>query len=226
NTIQWPVPIPKDAGLNLIRIEMLNLGAEYAWLDVLCLRQLGGLGEHLRVEEWKTDVPTIGAVYREAPVVCYFSGLGRPLSFKDGDFESDRCWFNRAWTLQEIPKDEPKIGGETGDDGMMDEEGLFKFKEKLGSLRQMRLGDFGESLFTILPHMQKRISTNPVDRVAGLVFLLYSDGIPKHDATQSEEDAWVALVNVLDVYRCGELFLLYPEPGTGKKHWRPTWEQI
>ncbi len=36
-----PVPIPQDTSLDLIRIEMLNLGAEYAWLDVLCLRQEG-----------------------------------------------------------------------------------------------------------------------------------------------------------------------------------------
>ncbi len=39
NGKEWPVPIPKDADLNLIRIEMLNLGVEYTWLDVLCLRQ-------------------------------------------------------------------------------------------------------------------------------------------------------------------------------------------
>ncbi len=59
------MPIPKDADLNLIRIEMLNLGAEYVWLDVLCLRQKdeGGLREDLRMEEWKLDVPTIGGMY-------------------------------------------------------------------------------------------------------------------------------------------------------------------
>ncbi|PBK59035.1 hypothetical protein ARMSODRAFT_1090998 [Armillaria solidipes] len=45
NRYEWPVPIPKDANLDLIRIEMLNARsrytlhtAEYAWLDVLCLR--------------------------------------------------------------------------------------------------------------------------------------------------------------------------------------------
>ncbi len=37
NGKEWPVPIPKDANLNLIRIEMLNLDVECAWLDVLCL---------------------------------------------------------------------------------------------------------------------------------------------------------------------------------------------
>ncbi|SJL16947.1 uncharacterized protein ARMOST_20483 [Armillaria ostoyae] len=79
---------------DLIRIEMLNLGAEYAWLDVLCLRQEGGLREDLRVQEWKLDVPTIGWVYmHEKPVVCYFCGLGRPLRLKPGYFEDDRCWF-------------------------------------------------------------------------------------------------------------------------------------
>ncbi|KAK0187287.1 hypothetical protein F5146DRAFT_770171 [Armillaria mellea] len=42
NGYEWPVPIPKGANLDLVRIEMLSLGAEYAWLDVLCLRQAGG----------------------------------------------------------------------------------------------------------------------------------------------------------------------------------------
>ncbi|KAK0474089.1 hypothetical protein IW261DRAFT_1596071 [Armillaria novae-zelandiae] len=102
NGYEWPVPIPKDADLNLIRIEMLNLGHEYVWLDVLCLRQEGGLREDLRVEEWRLDVPTIGHVYQDQSVVCYLSGLGQPLTLNEGDLESDRSWFRRAWTLQEI----------------------------------------------------------------------------------------------------------------------------
>ncbi len=103
NRKKWPVPIPKDADLNLIRIEMLNLGAEYAWLDVLCLRQKeeGGSREDLRVEEWRLDVPTIGSVYMDVKVVICLSGLGRPLRLKDGDLDSDQSWFRRAWTLQE-----------------------------------------------------------------------------------------------------------------------------
>ncbi len=74
------------------------------------LRQEGGKGEHLRMEEWKLDVPTIGSVYEVAHVVCYFNGLGRPLHLTLDDFESDRSWFRRAWTLQEITRD-PIIGG-------------------------------------------------------------------------------------------------------------------
>ncbi|PBK61060.1 hypothetical protein ARMSODRAFT_1065479 [Armillaria solidipes] len=102
NGRQWPVSIPKDADLNLIRIEMLNMGLEYVWLDVLCLRQKGGLREDLRIEEWMLDVPTIGQVYRVVKVYCYLSGLGRPLAVTQDYFDSDHCWFNRAWTLQEV----------------------------------------------------------------------------------------------------------------------------
>ncbi len=72
------------------------------WLDVLCLRQQGGKGKDLRGEERKLHIPTISFVYSGAPVACYYSGLGRPLYLKPGYFDSDRCWFNRAWTLQEI----------------------------------------------------------------------------------------------------------------------------
>ncbi len=93
NGREWPVPIPKDANLNLIWIEMLNLGVDYAWLDVLCLRQKEGLREDLHVEEWKLDVPTIGATYQQIKVVIYMSGLGQPQSLREGDLDSDRCWF-------------------------------------------------------------------------------------------------------------------------------------
>ncbi len=98
----WPVTIPKDADLNLIHIEMLNLGMEYTWLDVFCLRQVGGPGKDMHIEEWKLDVPIIGAVYTSVNVVWYLSGLGQPLSLKKGDLDSDWSWFQRAWTLQEI----------------------------------------------------------------------------------------------------------------------------
>ncbi|KAK0493678.1 hypothetical protein EDD18DRAFT_1177964 [Armillaria luteobubalina] len=222
NGYQWPVPIPKDAKLELIRIEMLNLGAEYVWLDVLCLRQADGQDEHLRVEEWKLDVPTIGWVYRDTSVICYFSGLGRPLSLKPGDFESDRCWFNRAWTLQEI-SEEAIIGGETGDNHMMEEEIRARFHKELESLRLMRRNT---SVVDVLRQMQTRVSTNPMDRVAGLVYLLESRYIPVYDASQSQEDAWVALVDAVAYWSRTDLLFHYPEPGNGTKYWRPSWEQI
>ncbi len=151
NGYEWPVPIPKDVDLDLIRIEMLNLGAEYVWLDVLCFRQEGqGVDprgnpsqeewdqrEALRKEEWKIDVPAIGWLYTWTnQVVCYLSGLGLPLSFRTAsDFEDDRCWFNRAWTLQETPRN-PLIAGKTCDNGIIDErfmteEMQWRFNEQL-----------------------------------------------------------------------------------------------
>ncbi len=220
NAYEWPVPIPKDANLDLIRIELLNLGAEYVWLDVLCLRQAGGWGEDLRAEEWKVDVPTIGWVYQRAEcVVYYLNGLGRPFRFEPGSFESDRSWFKRAWTLQEIT-DHPIIGGETGDDGIMEEVVRRRFHEQLESLWH------DDPVFGILRQMQNRVSTNPLDKVAGLAYLFHSLFIPIYDASQSEEDAWEALVDTMPYHTQDVFFFFFQEPGNGNKRWRPSWQQV
>ncbi|SJL02735.1 uncharacterized protein ARMOST_06071 [Armillaria ostoyae] len=272
NQNEWPVPIPKDANLDLIRIEMLNLEAEYVWLDVLCMRQKVGKQQqqelrkrqelreeriygqekhdeelrrtlssgysapeafraenilpsysahvqevyldNIRLEEWKVDVPTIGWVYRKADqVVCYFSGLGRPLTTVD--LVSDRSWFKRAWTLQEMNID-PIVGG------MIGPEVPAELHTQLESLRQMRRDDF---VFDILIQMRTRKSTNPVDRVAALVYLFHSEYIPIYDEDQSEEDAWTALVNITQDWFRADLFFFYPKPGDGKQVWRPSWNQ-
>ncbi|KAK0234005.1 hypothetical protein IW262DRAFT_1452551 [Armillaria fumosa] len=227
NGYEWPVPVPKDADLNLIRIEMLNLGLQYAWLDVLCLRQVGGRGEDLRTEEWKVDVPTIGGVYRGRSVVCYLSGLGRPLTLKEGDLESDRSWFRRAWTLQEAD-DGMVIAGETPDgplhaqckDGRYETELLTRFHKQLQSTRDL--------FWTrdLLVEMRKRVSTNPVDKIAGLAFLMVSRWIPAYYESTSLEDAWTALVDSITELRRAELFYVCPEPGDGGPKWRPSWEQV
>ncbi|PBL01969.1 hypothetical protein ARMGADRAFT_1071474 [Armillaria gallica] len=225
NGKEWPVPIPKDASLDLIRIEMLNLGVTYTWLDVLCLRQKGGPREDLRTEEWKVDVPTIGYVYWWARVVIYLSGLGRPLSLKEGDLESDRCWFRRAWTLQEVGH-KRIIAGDTPDGPMhaelVDENGnyetemLTSFHKQLehmeGTTRSFRL-------FGPLADMQNRVSTNPVDRVAGLAFCLYAQRA--YHESETPEDAWTALVNAMPDYMRAKILFLYPGVGLGCKKWRP-----
>ncbi|PBK64766.1 hypothetical protein ARMSODRAFT_1022752 [Armillaria solidipes] len=188
NGCQWPVPISKDTNLDLIRIEMLNLGAEYVWLDVLCLRQKGGIREDLHEEEWKVDVPTIGSVY---------------------------CWakkvFKRAWTLQEISWD-PIIGGDTGD-----EELWVKFQAQLLSLQDIR----GGRLYSVLSEMQKRVSTHPVDKIAGMAYILYSGSIPAYYGKQSEEEAWTAMVDVTVGWSQGDLLFLHPTKsgGNGTKSW-------
>ncbi|KAK0211956.1 hypothetical protein IW262DRAFT_1485949 [Armillaria fumosa] len=233
NGKEWPVPIPKDADLNLVRIEMLNLGAQYAWLDVLCLRQKeeGGSREDLRVEEWRLDVPTIGRVYKGlfVKVVIYLNGLGRPLRLKDGDLDGDRNWFRRAWTIQEIG-DRRVIAGDTPDgpmhaqqiDGGNYETGLLaRFHEELNSMERG-----AGYLFAILADMQKRVSTNPVDRVAGLAFPLQPRTIPAYHESETLEDAWTALVNAMVPYMRARFLLVYPGVGSGCRKWRPTWGQI
>ncbi|KAK0504505.1 hypothetical protein EDD18DRAFT_505469 [Armillaria luteobubalina] len=231
NGREWPVPMPKDAKLDLIRIEMLNarltwapyIETQYIWLDVLCLRQDGGEGEHLRLEEWKLDVPTIGSVYEQAYpfVVCYFNGLGRPLHLPPGYFESDRCWFRRAWTLQEIT-DDAIIGGETGN-YVMDKQVQRRFDEQMASLQRKRLS---RSILDLVSEMQRRESTKPLDKVAGLVYLLETKSIPIYDTEKSAAEAWDVLVDVMDPWFRGQLLLFYPEPGDGSKCWRPSWPQL
>ncbi|PBK59408.1 hypothetical protein ARMSODRAFT_966930 [Armillaria solidipes] len=217
NNHEWPVPIPKDTSLDRIRIEMLSLGTEYVWLDVLCLRQEGGPMEYLRAEEWKVDVPTIGSVYAGADkVVCYLRGLGRPLTASPAGFwEND--WFKRAWTLQEI-SEHLIIGGDTGDEDIR-----VGFEQELSRLQRIH----GQHrVYDMLSQMQKRESTNPVDKVAGMAYLLHSDSIPAYYGEQSEEDAWTLLVDVA-AHQCQwDLLFLYPHPGDGTKTWRPSWRQV
>ncbi|KAK0491888.1 hypothetical protein EDD18DRAFT_1465660 [Armillaria luteobubalina] len=228
NGYQWPVPMPKDANLNLIRIEMLNRGEQYAWLDVLCLRQVGGRREDLCAKEWKVDVPTIGRVYEKSHggVVCYLSGLGRPFSLKEEDLESDRCWFRRAWTLQEFRSD-MSIGGDTGDDRFISKEMRARIENRLLQLRETSvLSGQGMHTSIALSEMQMRVSTNPVDRVAGLSYILWTAEIPAYYVSQSQEEAWMALVDVMDKAIRGELFFRYPKAGDGKQCWRPSWKQV
>ncbi len=230
NGKEWPVPVPKDANLDLIRIEMLSLGLEYTWLDVLCLRQKEGLREDLRAEEWKLDVPTIGYIYWFIQVVIYLSGLGRPLSLREGDLDSDRCWFRRAWTVQEVGSHRRIIAGDTPDGPMqaepIDNNGnyetdvLTRFHKQLKSLHTR--GD----IFSVLTAMQDRVSTNPVDRVAGLALPMEPRAIPAYYESKSLEDAWSALVNTTHVWDRALLLFQYPGVGLGCKKWRPTWNQV
>ncbi|SJL04638.1 uncharacterized protein ARMOST_08006 [Armillaria ostoyae] len=205
NGYEWPVPIPNDTSLDLVRIEMLNLGLEHVWLDVLCLRQVGGPGEDIRREEWKLDVPTIGAVYHQNRVVWYLSGLGRPLSLKEGDLESDRCWFRRAWTLQEVGM-EREIAGDTPDGPMHTVHDGWKYETKLLARFHEQLWSMEHVLDTrllMLENMRNRLSTNPVDKVAGLAFCLFSKTIPAYYENESVEEAWSALVNSMDAWGRG-----------------------
>ncbi|KAK0214715.1 hypothetical protein EDD85DRAFT_1000255 [Armillaria nabsnona] len=213
----WLVPIPKGACLELIWIEMLNLGLEYTWLDVLCLRQKGGLWENLHVEEWKLDVPTIGYVYDNI-VVVYLSGLGKSLSLKDGDLDIQEV--GRYRIIAGDTPDGPMHARTIDEDGNYETALLTRFHKQLKSVQESR------GLFSRLAEMKKRVATNPVDKVAGLAFPLWPDTIPAYHESQSLENAWTALVDAMNSRMRVDFLFGYPGAGLGCKKWRPTWMQV
>ncbi|PBK82920.1 hypothetical protein ARMGADRAFT_1137901 [Armillaria gallica] len=213
NGREWPVPILKNANLNLIRIEMLNNGLEYVWLDVLCLRQKGGLREDLCAEEWKLDVPTIGWVYERTKMHCYLKDY----------FDSDCCWFNHAWTLQEIRCNgyaicrvtpNGPLNAKPDKDSNYDTQVLTTFHQKLQSLKRLTI-----QKFDVLEEMRRRVLMNPVDKIAGMAMLLRSPRIPAYYESQSLEDAWTAFMNTASRYIQVDLFFKYPEPGNASAKW-------
>ncbi len=104
----------------------------------------------------------------------------------------------------------------------MEQDVQRRFNKQLTSLRNIR-EDY--SIINILLEMQNRVSAKPLDRVAGLVYLLKLDFIPVYEAEQSPEDAWEILVDAMNRENRTGLLLYYPEPGNGKKRWRPSWQQ-
>lgn len=195
NGMQWPVPIPRGTSLEHVRVELLNMGAEYVWLDVLCLRQQGrAQDESLRAEEWKTDVPTIGNIYRTYRIirrcVTYFNGLGLPLDTSPRPVASDRHWFNRVWTLQEtieywVP------GGVTGELLTDGKQFFSRLDTLLDSLDEENQLEHPNHLIYALKH---RHCTNELDRISGLAYIMGCKTLPLYDMKMGIEDAWQQLL--------------------------------
>ncbi len=101
-----------------------------------------------------------------------------------------------------------------------------RFDEQLTSLRDIRQRSMTSTTLGILSEMQGRVSINPLDKVAGLVYLLCTDSIPIYDTEQPEPGVWEVLVDAMSSVCRAELFFYYPEPGTGTKLWRPSWQQV
>lgn len=247
NSHQWPVPIPKGATLDRIRIELLNLGLEYVWLDVLCLRQSGKAGsEELLKEESKLDIPTIGGVYHQQHnKIYYYSGLGLP--FKIDNIEGERHWLNRAWVLQEsgqgfMTEAGSLVAGITSDSPVQaslisdiqhrylpflpeSDGGVRKFIDQVTRI-PFTLGPSGGT-YDVLGFMRKRASTSDLDKISGLVYLLggWNRMVPYFDAKEPLETAWSRLLCCIDPEFLGDL-LFFPVPGAGKSLWRPTWKQL
>ncbi|KAJ7634782.1 hypothetical protein FB45DRAFT_909844 [Roridomyces roridus] len=246
---KWPVPLPKDSSLDDIRIELLNTGAEYAWLDVLCLRQKGGAEseEALRAKEWEVDVPTIGFVYAKCQnVVIYLNGLGRPFEETDSDLLSPRHWCNRAWTMQEwcfavnmtfvgITQDSPVLKLSGGHHRNLAASGPPE--EGFGQQLAKRLANRDVHTRYILigaAEMSKRSAEGDVDKIAGMAYnfasfdqpAFYYEVPPGMEKTELVADAWLRFVRCLSPFSRGDLLFLFPAMGEGKFKWMPSWRQL
>ncbi|EKM51638.1 uncharacterized protein PHACADRAFT_261891 [Phanerochaete carnosa HHB-10118-sp] len=246
NCSDWPVPIPDDVDLEQVRVELLNLGAEYVWLDVLCLRQkIRGDGEsesplsaqetrleQLREEEWKLDVPTIGHVYRCKPsqvVITYFSGLGRPFSVCNTTLEEPRAWLNRVWTMQETTPNW-LLGGLTlqpfDDRDQTISDVLSKFHTRMCGLLSSLSSEIPDIL-ALVTYLLSRKGTHDIDFIGALGYLLKCPAIPIYDEDQSVEDAWDLLLQQLHPKHLTDLLVMYPDAGQGEQRkWRPSWRQL
>ncbi|GJE94692.1 hypothetical protein PsYK624_108630 [Phanerochaete sordida] len=240
NHSRWPVPIPVDVDLEQVRIELLNCGAQYAWLDILCLRQVGRKeDEAKRQEEWRVDVPSIGFIYSPphrstrpmeyGPVACYFNGLGRPFTLQDDMFSDPRHWLNRAWTLQEHQPDMIPLGLTSASPARSKarvSEVARKFYERLDMLPSHP----PPNIFTVLRSMQTRASENPVDKVFGLSYFLvtprYPYGVPVYLEEEHVEHAWLRLLSAMEKRYRLDLVFLFPSAGNGKVAWAPSWQQV
>jgi len=248
NQYQWPVPVPRGIDLEYdVRAELLSFGAEYVWLDVLCLRQKSNTQkssnhssslDSTKRKEWKIDIPTIGNIYREAErLVRYFNGLGRP--FSAHNWGDPRHWLRRAWTLQEIRAENMTFTGGlsriNGQRVIMNTQS--EVAGKATTLRRemrpvLKLAEeldspSGCSAYQLTKEMAKRFATQPTDKVTGLFYLLGTIELPTYDETVSEESSWEQCFHVLPFGRKVEILFDFPYRGTGPgQQWFPTWKQL
>ena len=247
NQSQWPTPLPRGLDLeDSVRRELLNKGAEYVWLDVLCLRQHSTTNE-ARGDEWKLDVPTIGNIYRAATGIArYFNGLGQ--AFSTTGWDDSRHWLRRAWTLQEIRSENTTYNAgilhKTSVHTILNSESIVSGEHT--TLRQVfhpivKLAtqadsQSGCSVYDLVQQMGQRHATQPTDKVAGLFYLLRTTQLPTYDAGISDENAWARCFHLLPFERKIEILFDFPyagdsasDPGCSASHgcqWFPTWRQL
>ena len=246
NGSQWPVPLPNGVNLENVRIELLNLGAEYVFLDVLCLRQCGVASmKAQRREEWKTDIAAVGHLYRHHPyqtTVVYFNGLGRPFDIHRDLLDSPMHWFNRAWTLQEtvlnwLP------GGLHASLSTRDHGPHFTMRMQDAQSALGVLSSKQPNLADVVSAMQRRpgfVHKKPYDRVAALAYILpYPTRLMYDEGWKKAENAWSALVESMSpedrltllLFPRAEWIPFRPEKQSNADNaraplWRPRWAQV
>lgn len=226
NGKEWPVPLPRGTSLEHIRVELLNLGAEYVWLDVVCLRQKGRSDdEALRKEEWKLDVPTAGYAYSHpyTPCITYFNGLGIPFDSSPETLASERHWRNRVWTMQEVTTNWLP-GGLTA---TTTEETctFFLTHNRLNPAVDLRAAPV-KFLSEALADMRKRRCANPVDAVYILAYITRCETLPVYDEDATPQAAWTELLKHLPAKVRGNIFLRHLVLHPDDPALLPSWDQL
>ncbi|KAF8460892.1 hypothetical protein BDZ91DRAFT_831680 [Kalaharituber pfeilii] len=247
NQNHWEVPLPLYADIYKVREEMLQkIGAEYCWLDVLCLRQerKDKRKEKERQLEWATDVPTIGNVYQLcAGIMRYFNGLG--VNFSEGSMIDSYHWLTRAWTLQEIRPESLMYTGavDSAKYPIPLHAKLYgksvpclMLRQHLAPLAQLARdcdSPNGCSILELIRHMKARYASNDLDKITGISYLLKSVTLPVYDPAESIESAWVrGIVHIRYLLKLEILFNCpyARRPCTGEKPavvtWIPTWKDL
>ncbi|GJE99075.1 hypothetical protein PsYK624_153160 [Phanerochaete sordida] len=232
NAGAWPVPIPRDTTLDHVRVELLNFGAEYVWLDVLCLRQAGRAeDESQRRREWKLDIPTIGFIYSlpEVPCVTYFNGLGLPFDPSDSALSSRRHWLKRVWTVQETT-DNWLPGGMTASSSARAR--AFFHEHHMRSILPTfdPLAGKPSTLVLRLARAVKELSarhcTSELDRVSSLAYILGCKTRPLYDAAISADRAWAILLKHLPGIVRAQIALRSMQCGPERREVLPAWQEF
>ena len=235
NQHQWPIPLPKSISLDHLRSELLTLGAEYIWIDVICLRQQSGNDYQLQYDEWKLDIPTTGNIYRAAAkIVCYFNGLGIP--FGNEDWDRPRHWLWRAWTPQEIEDEKTIINGGTPqgqgqgqvfvnsqgkvlDRAIKSRDGIRPVMQLTAQVDSLH----GCEIYELMREVAKGYASNPVNNILELLYLLRTTKLPCYSEHKYCEDFWAQCFHLLPFERKAEILFNFPYRGS---QWFPSWEQM
>ncbi|KLO14814.1 hypothetical protein SCHPADRAFT_293610 [Schizopora paradoxa] len=231
NGHEWLVPVPKGIKLEVIRTELLNMGAEYVWLDVLCLRQhsLDPTKEEIRTQEWEVDLPTIGVVFDRYAhrVVRYMNGLGRP--FEAFGWDHEKHWLNRAWTLQEVKHNSLMGGipeGVANPQEVVSSDTGERLQERLDIIGTIESRRGLEAFPLLINSMRLRSSANPVDKVLGIAMICCKDRLPIYKEKDDTEKAWTTCLEYLPPAFVVMFIFNFLGPGDGSVAWRPSWNQL
>ncbi|GJE98163.1 hypothetical protein PsYK624_143850 [Phanerochaete sordida] len=236
NSKAWPVPIPRTTTLDHVRVELLNYGAQYVWIDVLCLRQVGQeKDEAQRMEEWELDIPTIGHIYsgKEVPCITYFNGLGLPFDPSDEALESERHWLQRVWTVQETTEHWLPGGLMAASTPQI----CSFFQDRHGeAVHHQPSSDIDDSIggtsttLSKLAHATKLLRTRhctiELDRVSSLAYLAQCETRPIYRTALDAESAWAILLKHLPDDVRGVIAMRHARRRPTAQTVLPTWSQF